>query len=219
MKFFNSCWMLIVVLLSCVSALAGETPLEEKLDTAFQKGDLSGLHSVYILHKGEVLAERYYSGQDQRWGTSLGEIKHSAYQLHDLRSISKSITSLLYGIALEEGIVPTLDAVVIDQFPEYDDLSNDQERRKILIRDVLSMQMGTDWDENLPYSDPRNSEIAMENSSDRYRFVLDRPMVSTPGEKWTYNGGATALIAGLIAKGAGKPLDAYAKEKGSSPLC
>ena len=219
MKLFHSCWMLLVVLLfSTAPAVAGDTPLEEKLDMAFKTGSLSGLHSVYILHKGVVLAERYYSGGDQRWGDPLGEITQSPSQLHDLRSVSKSITSLLYGIALEEGVVPDLDAVVVDQFPEYEDLVKDPERRKILIRDVLSMQMGTEWDENLPYSDPRNSEIAMENSSDRYRFILDRPMVSTPGEQWIYNGGATALIAGLITRGAGKPLDVYAKEKLFTPL-
>ncbi|MEH6633174.1 MAG: serine hydrolase [Halopseudomonas aestusnigri] len=218
MKLFYSYWIFLVVLFTSVSAFAGETLLEEKLDAAFKQKDLTGLHSVYILHKGEVLAERYYSGQDQRWGDPLGQVKQSASQLHDLRSVSKSITSLLYGIALEEGIVPDLDAVVVDQFPKYDDLLNDPERRKIIIRDILSMKMGTEWDENLPYSDPRNSEIAMENSADRYRFILDRPMVSTPGEQWTYNGGATALIAGLISRGAGKSIDVYAKEKLFAPL-
>jgi CubicO group peptidase (beta-lactamase class C family) len=74
------------------------------------------------------------------------------------------------------------------------------------------MRMGTEWSEDLPYTDPRNSEIAMEMATDRYRFALDRPLIGEPGLEWTYNGGATAIIAGLIARGVGKPIDVYARE-------
>jgi len=80
------------------------------------------------------------------------------------------------------------------------------------VRHALSMQMATEWSEDLPYTDPRNSEIAMEMAADRYRYFLDRPMVGEPGGGWTYNGGATSVIAGLIAKGVGKPIDVYACE-------
>ena len=80
------------------------------------------------------------------------------------------------------------------------------------------MQMGTEWNEDLPYTDPRNSEIAMEMAADRYRYVLDRPLVHEPGTRWTYNGGATAIIGHLIAQGVQKPIDIYAKEKLFTPL-
>ena len=46
----------------------------------------------------------------------------------------------------------------------------DADRRRILVRHALSMTMGLEWDESLPYTDPRNSEIAMELAPDRYRF-------------------------------------------------
>lgn len=58
----------------------------------------------------------------------------------------------------------------------------------------------------------------MENAPDRYRFVLDRPMVAEPGTQWTYDGGAVAIIARLIATGVGMPIDRYAKEKLFEPL-
>jgi CubicO group peptidase (beta-lactamase class C family) len=83
---------------------------------------------------------------------------------------------------------------------------------------ALSMTLGTEWDETLPYTDPRNSEIAMEMAPDRYRFVLARPIVAEPGSRWTYNGGATALLAHLIAEGTGKQLHEYAREKLFAPL-
>lgn len=197
---------------------AGDMPIEKSLDDAVAAGKLKGLHSVLVIHKGKIIAERYYSGRDERWGQDLGVVEHDAKSLHDLRSVTKSVTGLLYGIALAEGIAPELDASLLEQFPQYPDLQADPQRAKITIRNTLSMKMGTEWNEDLPYTDPRNSEIAMEMAEDRYRFVLDRPMVNEPGDWWTYNGGATAVIGHLIAKGAGKPLDEYAKEKLFAPL-
>ncbi|MDF1722021.1 MAG: serine hydrolase [Minwuia sp.] len=179
---------------------------------------MPGLHSALILHRGRPLAEVRFPGEDERWGSPLGVRAHGPDTLHDLRSVTKSIVALLYGIALDDGLVPPLDAVLVDQFPHYPDLAKEPERRKILIRHVLSMQMGTDWNENLPYTDPRNSEIAMELAADRFRFILDRPMVTRPGDRWNYSGGATALIARLIAKGTGRSIDAYARERLFAPL-
>jgi CubicO group peptidase (beta-lactamase class C family) len=199
-------------------ALAGGAEMEARLKAAYEAGELPGLHSVLVLRKGEVFAEAYFPGEDQAWGRPLGVVDHGAETLHDMRSVTKSIVSLLYGIALGDGLVPDVEAPLIEQFPEFSDLAADPERAGITVGDALSMQMGTEWDETLPYSDPRNSEIAMELAEDRYRFVLDRPMVHEPGTHWTYNGGATAIVAKLIADGAGKPIDAYAKEKLFDPL-
>ncbi|MGI9408218.1 MAG: serine hydrolase domain-containing protein [Hyphomicrobiaceae bacterium] len=213
------CLSLLIVALAGLSGVVGmERELGEKLRAAFEAGELSGLHSVLVVHKGEIVAESHFKGEDERWGSSLGERVHGQDTLHDLRSVTKSIVSLLHGIALSEGRVPGLDERLIDHFPEYADLAKDPERRKILVRHALSMKMGTEWNEDLPYSDPKNSEIAMELARDRYRFVLDRPMVNEPGDWWVYNGGATAVIAKLIADGAGKPVDTYAEEKLFKPL-
>ena len=192
--------------------------LDNELDKAFESGQLPGLHSVLIRHKGEIVAERYFPGEDERWGNSLGKVHSDASSLHDLRSVTKSIVSLLYGIALGEGLVPGIDESLIAQFPDYADLAADPQRRGLLVRHALTMQMGTEWSEDLPYTDPRNSEIAMELAPDRCRFVLDRPLINQPGGGWAYNGGATAVIARLIAEGAGLPLDIYAREKLFAPL-
>lgn len=216
-------WLVSIVLVSVLMTQAGPVPardlaLEARLTEAFTSGELPGLHSALIIHQGETLAELYFPGADESWGQALGVREHGPDSLHDLRSVTKSITSLLYGIALSEGLVPSVDEPVVSQFPEYADLATDPARQAILIRHVLSMRMGTAWDESLPYTDPRNSEIAMELAQDRYRYVLEQPIISTPGEQWNYSGGATALIGRLIAKGAGMPLDAYAREKLFTPL-
>lgn len=210
--------LVLIVITTLASTLARSNEIEHQLSTAFERGELSGLHSVLVLRHGETLAEVYFPGTDERWGTPLGERDHQIDSLHDLRSVTKSIVSLLYGIALAEGKVPPVDASLIAQFPEYTDLAAEPERQAIQIHHVLTMQMGTEWNEDLPYSDPRNSEIAMELASDRYRYILERPIIQAPGQHWNYNGGATAIIGHLIAQGTGMSIADYAKEKLFSPL-
>lgn len=210
--------MFIGLLCGTLQAVANGELMERKLKEAFESGQLQGLHSVLIMRKGEIYAEAHFSGKDERWGRSLGKREFGPKSVHDLRSVTKPIVSLLYGIALAEGRVPPLDTSVLNQFPEYSDLAKDEKRLEITLEHVLSMKMGTEWNEELPYSNPENSEIAMELSDDRYRYVLDRPMVREPGDYWVYNGGAVALIAKIISDGVGMSIDEYADKKLFNPL-
>ena len=207
-----------IAILTAPAVQAADNPVETQIRRAFEDGRLKGLHGVLVTLGDETFAEVYFNGADERWGTPLGTIEHGPDTLHDLRSVSKSVVGLLYGIALSEGIVPAPEDNLLAAFPEYEDLPADPRRDAITIADVLTMRMGTEWNEGLPYTDPRNTEIAMELAPDRYRFVLDRPMVEDPGTVWTYSGGATAILARLIAKGAAKPIDVYATEKLFAPL-
>ncbi len=207
-----------VAFIASSTLYAEERMLEKRLTEAFEAEELKGLHSVFILHKGEILVETYFPGLDQRWGLDIGVIDHNATRLHDLRSVTKSITGLLYGIALSEGMVPDLDAPLVDQFPEYTDLPDMPKRRKILVRHALSMTMGVEWDESAPYNSTRNSEIAMEYSEDRNRYALEQRIINEPGTHWTYSGGATTLIGTLISRGTGMPLEVFARQKLFDPL-
>ncbi len=187
------------------------------LAKSYAAGELSNLHGVVVARGGKLVLEQYFTGEDESWGTSLGTVTFGPEVLHDLRSVSKSIVSLLYGIALADGKVPALDAPLVDQFP-YKDLAEDSDRRRMTIEHALTMTLGLKWDESLPYTDPRNSEIAMEMAKDRYRYILEQPIVSEPGSTWHYSGGSTALLAHLIARGTGQKLHEYAKEKLFGPL-
>lgn len=190
----------------------------ERIEKAFAAGEFDGLHGLIVLRHGRIALEHYFSGADEIWGDSRGVVAFTADELHDLRSVSKSIVGLIYGIALADGLAPKPDAPLLASFPDYPDLATDLERQKLKVEHVLTMTTGLAWDESLPYSDPRNSEIAMEHASDRYRFILDRPIARPPGEAWTYSGGATALLGHLIAKGSGKRLGEFARERLFGPL-
>jgi len=90
------------------------------------------------------------------FGRSAREVQFGPDALHDVRSVTKSVVSLLYGIASHDGCVGSVERPLLDAFPEYPDLQADPGRIKILVKHALTMTMGTDWDESLPYSDPRN---------------------------------------------------------------
>ncbi len=187
------------------------------LDALYGSGELPDLHAVVVARHGKLVLERYFEGEDEIWGDPQGSVAFGPEVMHDLRSVSKSIVGLLYGIALAEGTVPPRETPLVDLF-DYADLAADPARQKITVEHALTMTMGLAWDETLPYSDPRNSEIAMERSEDRYRYILERPIVTDPGSQWTYSGGATALLAHLVSRGSGKPLIDYAREKLFTPL-
>jgi CubicO group peptidase (beta-lactamase class C family) len=179
----------------------------ERLSQAIQNGKVSGLHALLVSRSGDVLFEHYGRGEDEIWGRPLGTIAFAPEVLHDVRSVSKSVIGLLYGIALAAGKVPPPESKLYDQFPEYRDLAAQPGRDRLTIHHALSMTLGLDWDEiTLSYDDPRNSDMVMEAAPDRLRFVLERPIVGEPGVKWNYCGGATALLGQLIAKGYGESL-------------
>ena len=192
--------------------------LDENFEIARQAGTLPNLHGVIAARSGRIFFERYLAGPDA--GRSpLGVIRFGPETLHDMRSVSKSMVGLLYGVTLAAGQVPAPEASLLAQFPEYPDLSADPKKHALTIQHALTMTLGTDWDElTLPYTDPRNGETAMNNAADRYRYVLERPMIDRPGRHWTYNGGATALLGRLIEKGTGRQLYDFAREALFEPL-
>jgi CubicO group peptidase (beta-lactamase class C family) len=161
--------------------------------------------------------EKYLTGPDERWGQSLGDTVHGSDVLHDVRSVTKSVISLLVGIAIDHKLIGSVDQPVLVSFPEYA-LLRSAEKDDILLRHLLAMSSGLAWDENLPYSDPKNSEIQMARAEDPYRFVLEQPISSPPGVVWNYSGGSTQLLAGLIEKASGKPIEDFAREALFEPL-
>ncbi|MFC1560355.1 serine hydrolase domain-containing protein [Pseudomonadota bacterium] len=191
----------------------------ERFDEAFKNGELKNLHSVIVVRNSRLVFERYYEGYDRKYGRPIGNVMFTPDTRHDLQSITKSIVSLLYGIALAEGKVPSLETPLVEAFPEYDDLFSEPVRRLITVKHALTMSMGLEWNEaGLSYSDPRNSWNQMVHAADKYRFVLSSPIVAKPGTTWIYSGGATSILGRLISKGNGKSLLHFANEKLFLPL-
>ena len=180
---------------------------------------MSAWHALLVSQCGELVFAHYGQGEDENWDGPIGHVVFGPDVLHDLRSVSKSVVGLAYGVALAAGKVPPPEDGLYEQFPEYADLAREPGRERITIHHVLSMTLGLEWDElTIPYGDLRNSENAMEAAPDRFRFILERPIVGEPGVKWTYCGGATAILGRLIAKGTGEKLHDYARRMLFDPM-
>jgi CubicO group peptidase (beta-lactamase class C family) len=189
-------------------------PVVKWLDT-YKEGNV---HAVLVARHGKLVFEHYFTGADEHLGRPAGTVIFNAETLHDERSVSKTITGLVTGIALDRGWIKSVDAPVFSFLPQYEQLST-PEKAKITLRDLLTMSSGFVWREFLiPYTSKENSEIAMDTSTEPYRFALSQPMEAPPGKIWNYNSGSTELIGAILKKTSGKPLDQLARETLFEPL-
>src|SRR5688572_22331227 len=101
----------------------------EQMTTAIRADPKLNVHAVLIEYDGRLVYEEYFSGSDERWGKPLGVVTFTRDTLHDLRSVTKSVVSALVGIANRSGAIPSLDAPLLDYFPEYKDLQVPERRR------------------------------------------------------------------------------------------
>jgi len=188
------------------------------LQQKIRAGGFPNLHSVVIQQGDKRVAEWYFSGTDERRGEPLGQVIFNAGTLHDVRSVTKSIVALLFGIARDEGLVTTLDAPILEYFPDHAGLAS-PDLAKIRLHHVLSMTSGLAWDEQTyPYTDPRNSETAMDLAGDKVRHILTQPVTAPPGEVFRYSGGDVALVGELISRVAKMPLEKFAEARLFTPL-
>ena len=176
-----------------------------------------GVHAILIERSGRLIYEEYFDGFDERWGTPLGRVSMTRGSLHDLRSVTKSVVSALTGIALGEGAIKSLDQPVVDWFPEYPEL-NTADRRRLTLAHVLAMTSGLEWNEDMPYTDPRNDEIRMTRDSQPLRYALSRAFTHEPGAEYRYNGGLTQVMAAVIQRAVKMPIQDYARTKLFAPL-
>ena len=177
----------------------------------------SDVHSVVVVRHGKLVFEQYFPGLDQPWGEPEGPRDFTATTIHDMRSASKSVVSLLVGIAIDRKLIASVDEPVVKFFPEYKAVKQ-AGWDTIRLRHLLTMSSGIKWDETLPWSDPKNDEPHLAFDPDPLRYVLSKPVAAPPDTLWTYNGGGTDLLGNLFERTSGKPLEAFAREALLGPI-
>lgn len=190
--------------------------INELIDS-IQSGFYPNRHSLLIYKNDKLVLEEYFSGHDEIWGTDIGTIQFNDTLLHDMRSVSKSVVSACIGIAIAQGKIKSVDQTIFDFFDDYNQYNNNG-REVLTFEHLLTMTSGLEWNEDLPYDNPENSEIQMINSGDGIGYVLSRELTSEPGTVWQYNGGTTELLAEIIKRVSGKNIHEYAKEYLFKPL-
>ena len=174
-------------------------------------------HAVVVARHGALVYEHYFTGEDWRWTEPLGVVAFDAATRHDLRSITKSVTSLLVGIALDRGWIEDLDTPAFTYFPEHADLRS-REKDRITLGHLLTMSGGFAWDERVAWDSAANSERRMDEASDPCRYVLEQDLATPPGQLYDYCGGAPALLQGVIQRTSGRALDDVAHDMLLDPL-
>ena len=90
------------------------------------KSQYKNMNGIVVVRKGYIVFERYYNG-------------YGALDIHNVASVTKSVTSALIGIAIDAGYIKSVDQKVLDFFPEYIPGANDIQKRTITIRHLLTM--------------------------------------------------------------------------------
>ncbi|MEJ7930548.1 serine hydrolase [Ramlibacter sp. AN1015] len=176
------------------------------------------LHGLVVERQGRLVAEAYRDGSDRSTYSVWASRRHfDSDALHDIRSITKSIVALLWGIAEAEGSAPSVTTPVLDLLPALADLRSDG-RDHITVADLLCMRSGLRWDESGGYGRWANDEKGLLWRADRARYVLDRPLAESPGRQFNYNGGLTAVLGLLLEERTGMDLRTYARLKLFEPL-
>lgn len=143
---------------------------------------------------------------------------YKSSRLHSMQSVTKSVVSLVLGIAIERGDFPSLDTPVLSFFDDAQIANVDLRKRSMTLRHLLQMSAGLEWDESLPYSDPANAFTIMARSLDWVQYTLNRPMASPPGEVFNYNSGATLVLGHIFRLASGVDIEEYALRYLLNPL-
>jgi CubicO group peptidase (beta-lactamase class C family) len=166
------------------------------------------VHGILIIKDGKLVFEEYFNGYDR-------DNRYKEYDrntLHFQASVTKSFTSALVGIAIDQGFISGVDEKMFSFFPEYQNLSN-EEKDKITLAHMLAMASGIPWDESsYSYGDPRNDVTQLFIRNDPIRFVLAKPLAAAPGSSFIYNSGTTCVMGEIVEKQSGKSLTAFAEQ-------
>ena len=202
----------------------------DSINQEINNGEYGLIDHFIVVHNEKVLADFNYKNDyesiTKKYDTTNNQYNynhpnwHPYYkntELHTLQSVTKSMTSLIIGIALDSNREYDLNTKVKAFFSNYSIENKDKRLSDITIEDLLTMRSGLKWNEG-EYTDITDDCIAMEASNDWIQFVLNKNFDSNPGEKFVYNSGVSVLIGKVVREITGKRIDQYAEEVLFEPL-
>jgi CubicO group peptidase (beta-lactamase class C family) len=176
------------------------------LDHDIRSGRIEEVDALLIARNGVLVYEGYY---------------HPATAVdtfHQLNSVSKSVTSILMGVAARKGLIEGFDQSIESLFPELADVfAKDPAKRSLTLRHVLTMTSGLAWD-RLEESNREQDGFYVRRAPDAARYVLEKPLEAEPGSRFLYSNGSSLVLAAALRNVAGMQADAFAREELFGPL-
>ena len=189
------------------------TPEEQGMDSelltemlAYIQENRVRIDSVAIVRHGYLVLDAYFHNYEKD-------------SKHDLWSCTKSVTSALVGIAIDQGYIQSADQPVLSFFPERTVANLDTRKEALTLEHLLTMTDGLDWlTKDIRSVSTGDTWPEMRQSGDWVQFVLDRSMAEEPGVRWYYNDGASHLLSVIIQETTGMTALEFAEKHLFDPL-
>ncbi len=169
----------------------------ERTMRAVTAGEAGLLHSLVIVRRGKLVLEEYFHGYQRG-------------DLHEMQSVTKSVASLLVGIARDRGAIGDLDTPVLEWFPERSAAAGPG-WEKVTLEHLLTMTAGLDWD-------PRDLQRASPSGPALFEKIFQRRVVHEPGSRWLYNSSDLELLGEVLRQTTGMKADELAAQALFAPL-
>lgn len=186
----------------------------DRLVREIRHGRHGDIHSFLIVKDGQLVVEEYFGENGSKHGPPITNLLRD--RAHHLASTTKSVTSILVGIAIDKGFINDVEDPIYQYLPEYTLLFTEQKKR-IRISHMLTMTPGFRW-RQFRVSDDRNDGMLMWHTDDVIRFVLQKPLESEPGEKFNYTNGVPTVTGKIIKNAVGMELTDFAEKYLFNPL-
>jgi CubicO group peptidase (beta-lactamase class C family) len=194
---------------------AGLSPrLPESIRDSISSNDFKNIGSILVARHGKLVFEEYFEG--------------SRSTLRDTRSTTKTVTSILIGIAIDKGFLSGVNAPVMSFFPDKQPVKNPDPRKdQITVEDFLTMSSLLECDDNNQFSS--GNEERMYLTEDYVKFTLDLPIKGFPswekrpedspyGRSFCYCTAGTATLGGVIERATGTKVPEFADKYLFDPL-
>jgi len=181
------------------------TPAKQGLDPILvaelylDAAELETLYGLLLIKNGYMIAEKYFN-------------EGSVEQLSKRASVTKSYTSALVGIALDQGCLSSVNQKMIDFFPEVANQITDPRKKQITIRDMLQMRAGYPWEETAPAL----WEAIWSRSY--LKYIVDFPLTCNPGAEFQYSNLTSHWLGMIVARTCNTDLKSYGQEHLFTPL-
>jgi len=186
----------------------------EAMEAAIAEGEAPDTTSVLIAHRGALVYEAYFNGADRQ-------------TLHNTRSLTKSVTAMLVGAAIDRGLIAGVETPVLGFFPDHVPANPGEFKNRATAEDLLTMSAQWECDDNNEFS--AGHEERMYLSADWIQFTLDlpergyapwtsRPADSPHGRAFAYCTANSFLLGAIVERASGKPLERFAAEVLERPL-
>jgi len=203
--------LLLLLFISCNSTEKEHVQNKNLLDQLFEsleQGDYPATNAILISQQDSLLYERYFNG-------------YGKDSLQDVRSTTKSITALLAGIAIDRGLIKSVEESIFTYLSLYNknNIANwDDRKLSISVEDLLTMRTGIGCEQFFGDMGFPDCEAVMFDQEDWVEYGLSQKMAYDPGEKWLYTGTAPMIMGAVISESSNARIDDFAAQYLFAPL-